>query len=92
MSIQPSKDTRSRMVASIQRFLQEETGEEVGALKAGRTLDFFLEELAPSVYNQAIADAQAFLGARLEDLGNVCFADEFAHWNQGRGVARRPGR
>ena len=92
MQIHPDKDTRSRMVASIQRFLQEETGEEVGALKAGRTLDFFLEELAPSVYNQAIADAQRYFQDRAADLENVCFATEFSYWNKhaGKGVARRP--
>jgi uncharacterized protein (DUF2164 family) len=49
----------------------------IGDLKAGLLLDFILSEVAPSVYNQAIADARAFFEERSHDLAAVCYRDEF---------------
>ena len=61
MSLKLADDTEKRLVASIKRFFEEEMDEPIGDLKALRVLDFCLREIAPSVYNQAIADAQAYL-------------------------------
>ena len=33
-----------------------------------RILQFFLEQLEPSVYNQAVQDARGFMQGRLDDL------------------------
>lgn len=51
--------------------------EEIGDLKAGLFFDFILTELGPTIYNQAIADAQAFLEERVADLGGACAQTEF---------------
>jgi hypothetical protein len=32
------------------------------------------------VYNQAVADAQTFLQARVADLEGVCYEEEFGYW------------
>ena len=59
MTLKLADETEKRLVASIKRFFEEEMDEPIGDLKALRVLDFCLREIAPSVYNQAIADAQA---------------------------------
>jgi uncharacterized protein (DUF2164 family) len=43
---------------------------------------FFAEELAPSVYNQALADAQAYFIDKASDLGNVRYEPEFDFWRK----------
>jgi len=43
-------------------------------------LNFFIEEIGPVIYNQAIADAQARRQSRISDLNGELFADEFQYW------------
>jgi uncharacterized protein (DUF2164 family) len=94
MDIKLPKDTEQKLTHSIQRYLGEHLGEDIGELKASLFLKFCLEEIAPSVYNQAIAEAQAYFQERAADLENVCFAQEFGFWNKGAGqaVPRKPHR
>jgi len=80
MTIELPDDARKHAVASIKRYLLEELDEDVGELKAGLMLDFFLKEIAPTVYNGAIADAQTYVRDRLVDLEGACSASEFAYW------------
>jgi uncharacterized protein (DUF2164 family) len=73
-------DARKHSIASIKRYFAEELDQDIGELKAGLILEFFLKEIAPTVYNGAIADAQTYLRDRLADLEGVCSAPEFAFW------------
>ncbi|MDR3672839.1 MAG: DUF2164 domain-containing protein [Holophaga sp.] len=92
MEIQLRKDVEKRLEASIQRYCAEAMGMAVGELKAALFLKFCLEEIGPSVYNLAIADAQAFFQEKVADLENTCFAKEFNHWKERpRQVPRRAG-
>jgi uncharacterized protein (DUF2164 family) len=77
MPITLAPDHRQQALASIQRFLREELDLDAGDLKAGTVLEYFLEELAPVVYNRAVQDAQRYLQERTLDLEGVCHADEF---------------
>ena len=54
--------------------------EEVGDLKAKLLLDFFLGEVGPTVYNGAIADAQAYFQGKVADLEGSCYEAEFSYW------------
>lgn len=72
-----SADARATAVAALKTYLAENFDEEVGELKAGLLLDFVLEELGPSIYNQAIADARAYFEERTGDLAAVCYRVEF---------------
>ena len=54
--------------------------EPLGELPAGLLLQFFVEEIGPAIYNQAVADAQARLQQRVGDLAGELFADEFPYW------------
>ena len=60
--------------------MEQSLEQEIGELKAGLLLDYFLEELGPTVYNRAIADAQTRMEQRLADLTGELYADEFPYW------------
>ena len=88
--IELSKPQREQAIASIQRYMEENFGEPIGNLAAGNLLNYFLEEVAPVVYNQAISDAQSRLTQRIADLSGELFAEEFLYWpHQAKRKARR---
>jgi uncharacterized protein (DUF2164 family) len=82
MTIELNKDARAQAVASIERWFKENADEPIGNIQAAALLNFFVAEIAPSVYNQAIADAQQLLQQRVADLDIECHADEFGFWRQ----------
>lgn len=83
MSIPLSADDTKRALASIRQFSAEHLDEEFGDLKAQLVLEFFLKEIAPSVYNRAITDAQKYFQERTLDLEGVCHEKEFGYWAGG---------
>jgi len=87
MEVTLSDVATKQAVASIKRYLAEELDLDVGELKAGLMLQFILKEIAPTVYNGAIADAQTFMRDRVADLESVCAVPEFAYWE--RSAVRR---
>ena len=76
-TITVSEDARKQAIASLREYFAANLDEEIGDLKAGVLFDFILGELGPTIYNQAIADAQTFLEERVGDLSGVCFQAEF---------------
>ena len=81
---------RADAIASIQRYFEENLPEPIGDLPAGLLLNFFLEEIGPAIYNQAIVDAQTQMQLRVSDLNGELYADEFQYW--ARADAKRKGR
>jgi len=73
-------EARKQAIPSLQRFFREELDQEIGDLKAGLVLDYFLEEIGPAVYNKALADATRFFTERAADLEALGYRDEFAYW------------
>ncbi len=84
MTITLSDDTTKQLRASIKRYFAENLDQDIGDLKADLLLDFALREIGPSIYNQAIADAQAYFQARVVDLEGVCYQKEFTYWPPAR--------
>ncbi len=80
MPIQLAPDARKQSLASIQRYFAEHWDQDVGDLKAGLLLDYILAEIGPSIYNQAIGDAQVYLRDRVADLEGACYEKEFTYW------------
>lgn len=68
MRIRLSDDRRALMLRALRAFFEDELDLELGDLRAARILDFFVRELGPPVYNQAIQDARAFLHDKLDLL------------------------
>ncbi len=67
-------------IASLKRYFDENLPEPLGGLPAGMLLDFFLEEIGPVVYNQAISDAQTRLQRNLADLSGDLYEKPFGYW------------
>ena len=80
MIIEIPKQARAEAITSIQRYFQENMPEPIGDLAAGLLLNYFVEEIGPAIYNQAIADAQARIQQRLSDLEGELYAPEFQYW------------
>jgi uncharacterized protein (DUF2164 family) len=89
MTLTLTDEMKARMVASVKRYSVETLDQELDEVGARLFLDFILREIAPSVYNLAIADAQAFLRDRLADLEATCYEPEFAFWPKGTSVRRK---
>jgi uncharacterized protein (DUF2164 family) len=79
-SITIPDDARKKAVDSIRRYFATELDHEIGDLKAALVLDYLLAEIAPVVYNTAIADAKNFFEERSADLGALYHHEEFAYW------------
>jgi uncharacterized protein (DUF2164 family) len=80
MSIELAKEARSQAVLSIERYFQENMDERIGNIQAGALLNFFLEEIGPSLYNRGVADAQERMQMRIGELDIECHEDEFGYW------------
>ncbi len=76
MRIRLSDERRADLVARIQAHFREHFDDDVGELKAGMLLDFFVKELGPPVYNQAIKDAHDFVAEKLVDLEGEFYEPE----------------
>jgi len=89
MTIELSKTERAEAVASIERYFRENMEEPISGLVAGNLLAFFLEEVGPSIYNQAVQDAQDKLRQRIDDLAYEVSEPEFPYWSKQRRKAAR---
>ena len=80
MSITLNKESRATAVTSIERYFKDELDEKIGNIRAAALLNFFLEEIGPSIYNQAVADVQERLIGRVTEVDIECHEDEFGYW------------
>jgi uncharacterized protein (DUF2164 family) len=80
MAIALSAATAKQLHASIKRYFAETLDLDIGDLKAQMFLDYCLKEIGPSIYNQAITDARAYLQDRVADLESVCYEKELTYW------------
>ena len=81
MPITLPQETTHQMIASLRRYAAERLDCELDELPASLLLDFILREIAPSVYNKGISDAQEWITARAADMEGVCAEEEFPYWN-----------
>ena len=80
MAVTLAPEAKKQAIASIRRYFAESWDQDVGDLKAGLLLDYFLTEIGPAVYNRAIENAQAYLRDRVADLEGACYEKEFGYW------------
>ena len=82
MTIELPNAAQQTAIASIQRYFQQHMDEPIGNITAGALLGFFLEEIGPLVYNQAVADVQQRLQARIQEIDLEVYEDEFQYWSK----------
>jgi uncharacterized protein (DUF2164 family) len=91
MSIELNKEARAEAISSIERYFRAHMEEPIGNIAAGALLGFFLEEIGPSIYNQAVADVQERLQARVMEVDIEVHEKEFQYWQrfERQGKARK---
>lgn len=82
MSIELAKHVRDEAIASIQQYFDKNLPEPIGELGASLLLNYFVEEIGPAIYNQAISDAQIRLQQRVMDLEGELYEDPFRYWHK----------
>jgi uncharacterized protein (DUF2164 family) len=82
MSITLPKEIRTQAIISIERYFAENMEEKIGNIAAGALLGFFLEEIGPTIYNQAISDAQERLQHQVSELDIELHEDGFEYWRK----------
>lgn len=82
MILELPKEGRQAAIASIERYFREHMDEPIGNIAAAGLLSFFLDEIGPSVYNQAVVDVQERLMQRVQELDIEVHAEEFAYWRK----------
>ena len=87
--IELPKEVRQQAVASIERYFVENMEEKIGNVAAAGLLGFFLEEIGPAIYNQAVRDVQERIRARVEEVDLEVHEDEFSYWKKFEKGARR---
>lgn len=88
MAIELSKEDRTQAIASIERYFLDHFEQKIGNISAGALLGFVLEEIGPSIYNRAVADAKERLLMRVEDLDYEVREDEFQYWQKFNKLSR----
>lgn len=76
MFIKFSQEQKNRMIADIQRFFEEERGEEIGEIAAENVLEFVKEHLGPHFYNQAIKDTKELVEQKMLSIEEDLYALE----------------
>jgi uncharacterized protein (DUF2164 family) len=84
MSIELSKQVRDDAIASIQQYFERNLTEPIGELPASLLLNYFIEEIGPAIYNQAIGDAQTRLQQRVADLEGELYEEPFQYWHRAK--------
>ena len=82
MVVELAKDIHKEAVASIERYFQENMEERIGNIAASALLNYFLEEVGPSIYNKAVADVQGRLQLRVSELDIEVHEEEFQYWRK----------
>ncbi|GIP42235.1 hypothetical protein J45TS6_06940 [Paenibacillus sp. J45TS6] len=70
------KEQKDQMIRLIQAYFETERGETIGDLAADGVLDFFMTQLSPYVYNQALSDCRVLLNQRMISLEEDVYALE----------------
>ena len=87
--IELDKQVRQQAITSIERWFRENMDEPIGNVAASGLLGFFVEEIGPAIYNQAVRDVQERLQARLSELDIEVHEEEFDYWRRYDKAARR---
>ena len=82
MTIKLNPEAEERLIGSIQRYFDVNMSAAIGDLKAKLLLDFCVKELGPSIYNQAILDAQSAMQDKVSELDVSCYEAEFGYWSK----------
>lgn len=76
MRMKLTEERKEILINSVQQLFLEEFERDLSEFQAHRLLDFFMSQLGPPVYNQAIQDARAHIQLKLDDLDGEVYEPE----------------
>jgi len=82
MTIEISKEQRAQAIASIERYFLENMEDKIGNIAASALLGFFIEEVGPLIYNQAVTEVQERLQTRIMEIDLEVHEDPFQYWRK----------
>lgn len=88
MAITLPKDKQQQALASVERYFREHMDEPIGNIAAAQLLNFLIEEIGPSLYNQAVTDVQERMQLRVSELDIEVHEAEFGYWHKKSRSAR----
>ncbi|MFT4711162.1 MAG: hypothetical protein ACI9D0_001347 [Bacteroidia bacterium] len=68
LRIRLSDDRRGALKRDLSAYFEAQFGEPLSDFRADELVAFFMQQLGPQVYNQAIADARGFMLEKIDDL------------------------
>jgi len=74
--IELPKETRDTLARALSRYLKDELDLEVAGFDAVFLTDFITEQLGPYFYNQGLADAQALIGRKTDEIVEAIYGLE----------------
>jgi uncharacterized protein (DUF2164 family) len=78
VQIELSNERKREILTQLKSIFEHEFDEPLSDFRADVILDFFMKNLAPAVYNQAVQDVRAHLQRKLDDLdGEIYINAEF---------------
>lgn len=80
MAIKLKTEVEEQLIGSLRRYWKQEEDEDLGELRARMFLRFIVEEIGPSIYNQAIQDAQGYMQEKASEMEISCYAEEHTYW------------
>lgn len=63
-----SEEENKRLCEEIEAFYLDERDETIGILGQQQILDFFMENLAPAIYNKALDDAKDWHRLQMDNI------------------------
>ena len=74
--IQFTREERTAIGGRIRNFFDKELDQDISQLQAEMVLDFFGGQIGGWFYNRGLADAQAVVAAKAEDIADAIYALE----------------
>ena len=79
MRIELSEERREQLATEVQQLFLDEFERGLSEFQAERLIDFFMSQMGPPVYNQAVQDARRYVMSKLDDLDGEVYEPEDPH-------------
>lgn len=76
MKVKLDDERKNSIKEALIGFFSSEFDEELSDYKASEVVNFMLQQIGPSQYNQAIQDARKFMSEKLDDLDTEFYEPE----------------
>ncbi|MEH6545560.1 MAG: DUF2164 domain-containing protein [Sneathiella sp.] len=76
MRIKLSPERKEEIANALSGYYQEQFDEELSEYRAMTLVEFLLQKIGPSQYNQAVTDVRKFLTEKVEELDTEFYEPE----------------